>query len=111
LDGYPATAGQAKSLDQMLQDHNLGKAVVVVLDAPDEVIRKRMTGRGRAVDKPEIINRRIQEFRHEAELLSGWAAKTHVVRVNANASIAEVSRQIVAGLENTWSKQMSQERP
>src|SRR3982751_1053494 len=32
LDGYPATAGQAKALDAMLRDQQLPKAVVVVLD-------------------------------------------------------------------------------
>ena len=111
LDGYPATAGQAKSLDAMLQEQSLPKAVVVVLDAPDDVIRKRMTVRGRADDKPEIIDRRIREFRNEAALLSGWAGQTHVVRVNADAGIADISTQIVAGLEDAWSKQMSQQRP
>ena len=106
LDGYPATATQAKSLDQMLQEQQLGKnAVVVVLDAPDDVIRKRMLGRKRVDDKPEIIERRIQNFRKEAALLSGWAGHTNVVRVNADASIGDVSKQIVAGLEDTWSKQ------
>ena len=70
-----------------------------------------MTSRGRADDKPEIINRRIREFRDEAALLAGWAGQTHVVRVNANAGIADISRQIVAGLEDTWSKQTSQQRP
>ena len=111
LDGYPATAGQAKSLDAMLQDQRLPKAVVVVLDAPDDIIRKRMLARGRADDKPEIIDRRIREFRNEAALLAGWAGQTHVVRVNANAGVGDVSRQIVAGLEDAWSKQMSEPRP
>jgi adenylate kinase len=105
LDGYPATAGQAKSLDRMLQELQMPKAVVVVLDAPDDVIRKRMVARGRADDKPEIIERRIREFRNEAAMLAGWAGQTHVVRVNADASIGNVSAQIVSGLEDTWSKQ------
>jgi adenylate kinase len=107
LDGYPATAGQAKALDGMLADQQLPKAVVVVLDAPDDVIRKRMVARGRADDKPEIIDRRIREFRNEASLLAGWAGQTRVVRVNSNTSITQVSTQIVAGLEDAWSKQMS----
>jgi adenylate kinase len=105
LDGYPATAGQAKSLDRMLQELQMPKAVVVVLDAPDDVIRKRMAARGRADDKPEIIDRRIREFRNEAAMLAGWAGQTHVVRVNADASVGNVSAQIVSGLEDTWSKQ------
>jgi adenylate kinase len=111
LDGYPATAGQAKALDRMLLDHQLPKPVVVVLEAPDDVIRKRMLARGRADDKPEIIDRRIREFREQASLLAGWAGHTRVVRVNANADIAQVSAQVVAGLEDAWSKQMAERQP
>ena len=107
LDGFPATAGQAKALDQILLDQQLPKPVVVVLEAPDDVIRKRMLARGRADDKPEIIGRRIKEFRDQAALLAGWAGHTQVVRVNADAKIADVSAQIVAGLEDAWSKQVS----
>jgi adenylate kinase len=110
LDGFPSTAGQAKALDQMLQDQRLPKAVVVVLDVPDDIIRKRMLARRRADDKPEIIDRRIRDFRNEAALLAGWAGQTSVVRVNANASIGEVSKQIVSGLEATWAKQISERR-
>jgi adenylate kinase len=111
LDGYPASAGQAKSLDEMLQDQQLPKAVVVVLDAPDDVIRKRMLARHRVDDKPENIDRRIQDFRHEAALLEGWASKTRVVRVNGDASIQNVSQQILAGLEDAWSKHEFHPRP
>ncbi len=105
LDGYPATAGQAKSLDRMLEEQQLPKAVVVVLEAPDDVIRQRMLGRGRADDKPEIMERRIREFRNEAALLAEWAGQTRVVRVDATASIADVSKQIVAGVEKIWSNE------
>jgi adenylate kinase family enzyme len=70
-----------------------------------------MMARGRADDKPEIIDRRIREFRDEAALLAGWAGKTRVVRVNANAKVADISAQIAAGLEEAWSKTGSEQRP
>jgi adenylate kinase len=105
LDGFPATAGQAKALDKILQDQQLPRAVVVVFDVPDDVIRKRMLSRGRVDDKADNIDRRIQEFRNEAALLIGWAGQTRVVRVNAEAGIGDVSKQIVAALEDLWSKQ------
>jgi adenylate kinase len=105
LDGFPATAGQAKALDRILQDEHLPKAVVVVLDVPDDVIRKRMLSRGRADDKPENIDRRIREFREQASLLAGWAGQTQLVRVDGAAGIADVSKRIVAGLEEAWAKQ------
>jgi adenylate kinase len=111
IDGFPSTAGQAKALDGILQDRKLPKAVVVVLQAPDEVIRKRMLSRGQAADKPENIDRRIQEFRAEVALLMGWAGHTHVIRVNAEAGIGDVSKQIVTGLEDFWAKEAAGQQP
>jgi len=111
LDGFPATAGQAKALDRILQDQRLPKAVVVVLQAPDDVIRKRMLARRRIDDTPENIDRRIREFREQAALLAGWASQTHVVRVNADAKPADVSKQIVVGLEDFWSKELAAHQP
>ena len=111
LDGFPSTAGQAKALDNILQDQKLPKAVVVVLEVPDDVIRKRMRARGRVDDKPENIERRIQEFRAEVALLMGWAGHTHVVRVKGDAPVADVSKQIVTGLEDFWSKQAAAQQP
>jgi adenylate kinase len=104
LDGFPSTAGQAKALDRMLEDQRLPKAVVVVLDAPDEVIRKRMTSRGRTDDKPATIDRRIRQFRAEAALLEEWAGRTQVVRVDGEAKAGDVSAEIAKGLEAAWSK-------
>ncbi len=67
--------------------------------------------RRRVDDKPEIIDRRIQEFRHEASLLEGWAGHTRVVRVNADATIPDVSAKIAAGLEDAWAKNTFKTRP
>ena len=111
IDGFPSTAGQAKALDKILQDQQLPKAVVVVLEVTDDVIRKRMLSRGRADDKPENIDRRIQEFRKEAALLVGWAGHTRIVRVNADAAVGAVSKEIVTGLEESWAKQASGQQP
>ena len=107
LDGFPSTAGQAQALDRMLNEHQLPKPIVVVLDASDDVIRKRMQARGRADDKAGMIDQRIREFRAEAKLLEDWAGQTRVVRVNSNAGINQVSTQIIQGVENSWSRQFS----
>jgi len=110
LDGFPSTAGQAKALDQMFAENNMPKAVVVVLDAPDDVIRKRMLDRRRVDDKPENIDRRIKEFRAEAALLSGWAGKTKVVRVNATGTPAQISTEILNALDEAWQPEKFKER-
>jgi adenylate kinase len=111
MDGYPATAGQAKGLDSLLEDQQLPKPVVVVLDASDDVIRKRMMARHRVDDKPDIIDRRIREFRDEATLLAKWWGHENFVTVNANASIPNVSTQILAGIEEAMSKRTFKQRP
>lgn len=110
LDGYPATAVQAKSLDDLLQEQQLPKPIVVVLDASDDVIRKRMKARRQADDKPEIIDGRIQEYHNEASLLTEWAGQSRVVRVNGDESIANVTAQIVTGLEDAWSNPALKQR-
>lgn len=45
LDGYPRTLNQAKSLDTILSDRKTGIDLVVYLDASEEVIIQRITGR------------------------------------------------------------------
>jgi adenylate kinase len=110
LDGYPATGGQAKELNRLLEDQQLPKPVVVVLEAPDDVIRKRMLARHRVDDKPDIIDRRIREFREQAALLADWSGRTNFVKVDASASIPNVSSQIVAGIEESVAKRGFKQR-
>jgi adenylate kinase family enzyme len=84
--------------------------VVVVLEAPDDVIRKRMLARHRVDDKPDIIDRRIKEFRDESALLSNWWGHENFVKVDASASIPSVSSQIVSGIEDSVAKRGFKQR-
>ena len=111
LDGYPATGGQAKELDRLLDEEQLPKPVVVLLEAPDDVIRKRMLARRRVDDQAEIIDRRIKEFHEQASLLADWWGHTNLVKVDASASIPAVSSQIVSGIEDSNVKRGFKERP
>ncbi len=86
-----------------MQDEQLPKAVVVVLDAPDDVIRKQLLARGRVDDKPENIDRRIRNFATKPPYWQVGPAR-HVVRVNTRCKDPDVSKRIVAGLEEVWSK-------
>ena len=45
LDGFPRTLEQARGLDRMLDDMNIGLDAVIVFRVPDEVLIKRLSGR------------------------------------------------------------------
>jgi adenylate kinase len=45
LDGFPRTIQQAESLDDMLEEMGLELDAIVVLEAPDDVLVKRISGR------------------------------------------------------------------
>jgi adenylate kinase len=45
LDGFPRTAGQADILDGALERRGRAITAVLLIEAPDEVIEKRLTGR------------------------------------------------------------------
>jgi adenylate kinase len=72
LDGYPLTVAQAKLLDGFLKDNGLPRPAVVVLDAPDEVVRTRMLARHRIDDEPGIIDRRLSDYHTASQFLIDW---------------------------------------
>ncbi|HYP13444.1 MAG TPA: nucleoside monophosphate kinase [Bryobacteraceae bacterium] len=94
LDGYPTTAGQAKALDQFLSEHAFPKPMVVVIDAPDAVVRSRMSSRGRADDAPENIERRIREYRDVGAFTEKWYGPENTVRVDGTGTIQSVALAI-----------------
>ena len=69
LDGYPATAKQAEHLEALLEDLGLPRPSVIHLSIPDSEADRRLERRGRADDSPANTERRITEYRSQAELL------------------------------------------
>ncbi len=45
FDGFPRTLAQAEKLDELLQQRGFGKATVVYITVPDEIVIRRVTGR------------------------------------------------------------------
>jgi adenylate kinase len=94
LDGYPTTVGQAKLLDQFLKINRLPQPAVVMLDAPDDVVRKRMLARHRIDDNAEIINGRLSDYHAQSEFLTDWYGSEKLLRVDATQPIAQVFQQL-----------------
>jgi adenylate kinase len=99
LDGFPRTLVQAQALDEMLERAHAPLTLVVDLQAdPGELVR-RMAGRGRDDDQPEIISRRLQEYIRETAPLSDYYRQRGVlVGVDGNGTPDEVFDRMVAAM-------------
>ncbi len=79
LDGYPRTVAQAGYLDKLLARRGLPKPAVLHIDVPDGEVVKRLTGRGRADDKPEVIRGRLEVYRKETRPLLDYYPNAHAI--------------------------------
>jgi adenylate kinase len=69
LDGYPFTAKQAEYFESLLAELGLPRPKVIHLSITDMAAYERTQKRGRADDSPDNAERRIVEYRREAELM------------------------------------------
>jgi hypothetical protein len=67
---------------------------VVMLDAPDEVVRNRMLARYRIDDTFETIDRRLSDYHAERHCLIDWYTRENLLRVDATQTIHRVFQQI-----------------
>lgn len=56
LDGYPRTLDQAKAFEEMTDGTDLAVDVILAMDAPTDVLTRRITGRRTCKDCGEIYN-------------------------------------------------------
>lgn len=102
LDGFPRTIAQA---DWILSEAEKGlfhRVIVINFEASEEVVRKRLIGRGRVDDNEEAIARRFSEY-HDATLpiLEHFREKgIPIYKINADQTPEAVHNDIVGLLKN-----------
>jgi len=94
LDGYPATKDQADHLQEMVKEMGLPRPIVILLDVPDKVARKRDQKRGRPDDTPERVERRLKDYHREMDFVKLYYPEADIHRIDGTKSIEDVSKAI-----------------
>ncbi len=99
LDGYPRTAAQAATLEEILGERYVELDDVVLIDAPDDVLVARALGRGRVDDREEVVRERLRVYQQKtAPLVDFYEVKGLLRRIDGDQAIKEVGRQVHASL-------------
>lgn len=101
LDGFPRTLGQAEALDAMLAASATPLDVVLELRVPEEELCQRLSRRGRADDKPEVIRQRLVAYRNQTEpLLQYYQGKNLLRSVEGVGTVEEIFERLVKVLDS-----------
>jgi adenylate kinase len=131
LDGFPRNESQAEALDKMLTEIDAELDAAVALEAPDELLVERLSGRRtseatgniyhveydpppedseedpgpfvqREDDTEESIRRRLEVYHEQTEPLKGYYADRGILaQVDATQGISEVTDDILESVEKS----------
>jgi adenylate kinase len=103
LDGFPRSGSQARALDKRLAELAMPLDAVINLELTEQDLLRRLAERGRAVDNPAVIQKRLEIFTRTTEpLLDYYDERGMLFNVPASGELDEVTGRILnATLEVT----------
>ena len=96
LDGFRRSMQHEREMER----RNIGYDHVVFLDVAEDEVVRRLTSRGRADDKPDIIKNRIAVYKRETmPVIKHFENKMLNIRVEGGEQIEDVAANIIDRLE------------
>jgi len=102
LDGFPRTLPQAEAAAEIAKTTNATAQAALHLDAPREVLIKRLAGRGenRADDSEDVVRHRLEVYDASTKpLIDYYASRGILMHVDASLSMDDVSKEIFRVLD------------
>jgi adenylate kinase len=100
LDGFPRTAAQAKMFDKLLADRERTLDVAVKIDVDQDVLLKRLSGRGRHDDDATVIAKRLQQYDELTMPMAAYYKARGMLReIDGHGTPDEVLDRILAEIE------------
>jgi adenylate kinase len=91
LDGFPRNRAQAEGL---------AFDAVIYLDVPEDVLTRRLLGRGRKDDRPEVIAERLREYAADTEPLIGlYRDQGVLIAVDGDRAPDEITADLLEQLK------------
>lgn len=94
LDGYPATKIQADFLTSLLGQQMVAPPLVLQLDVPDSVARKRLVKSKNPDDQEPMLDQAIADYHREMRFIKYYYPHVNIKQVNANQTPAKMAKAI-----------------
>lgn len=111
LDGFPRTLRQAESLDRYLSCRGTPIDLVLEIQVDHEELVRRLTGRARSDDRPEIVRQRLAAFAAQTQpLVSYYQGRSLLSVIDGSGSQDQVFERIQAAVAQRARRAKAQER-
>ena len=100
LDGFPRTINQAVALDVLFNEFQYKDVKILNIMADDDILIKRLMGRGRQDDTIETVTRRLQVYKEQtAPVNEFYKRKYPVYDIYGVGEIESINKKILELLQ------------
>ena len=95
LDGYPRTLGQAEALDEALVERGQAIDRVPLIEVSRDELIRRLAGRQRDDDKPEVVAQRFETYETQTSpLIRYYERQGKLVKIDGEADVETVAKHL-----------------